>query len=186
MTSLSAARNAIGSGGAVGAAVRSAAMPSVARDRVEPRLRQISFFLPNRLGALRRAVDLLESKDVRIAGISVLESADHAVVRLVVDRPDGTVELLTEAGYGTCITEILCVNLPPGPRFGIQRVLSVLLGAEVSITYLYGLILSEQGHPLLALKTDDLPMAERVLQRSGFHLLGQDDLAWPGESTASA
>jgi hypothetical protein len=157
-------------------------MPATARDRVEPRLRQISFFLPNRLGALRRAVDLIEGKDVRIAGISVLESADHAVVRLVVDRPDGTLELLSEAGYGACVTEILGVALPLGPRFGIQRVLSVLLGAEVSITYLYGLILSDGGQPLLALKTDDLPMAERVLPRSGFRLLGQDDLTWPGES----
>ena len=158
-------------------------MPATARDRVEPRLRQVSFFLPNRLGALRRAVDLLDANDVRIAGISVLESADHAVVRLVVDRPDGAMERLAAEGHGVAVTEILGVALPPGPRFGIQRVLALLLGAEVSVTYLYGLILSDDGRPLLALKTDDLAMAERVLRRSGFHLVGQDDLAWPDETS---
>lgn len=158
-------------------------MQETAKGRIEPRLRQVSFFLPNRLGALRRAVQVLEENDVRIGGISVLEAADHAVVRLVVDRPDGAFDLLTAAGYGGCITEILGVALPPGPRFGIQRVLSVLLGAEVSLMYLYGLILQDRGHPLLALQADDLDMAVRVLRRNGFRLVGQDDLSWPQEGT---
>ena len=154
-------------------------MPEIANDRVDPRIRQVAFFLPNRLGSLRRAIQILEEKDVRIGGISVLEAADHAAVRLVVDRPDGAFELLTEAGYGGCITEILGVQLPPGPRFGIQRVLSVLLGAEVNVWYVYGLIVQADGHPVLALQADDLSMAGRVLVRNGFPLLGQDDLHWP-------
>jgi hypothetical protein len=159
-------------------------MPEVANQQVNPRLRQVSFFIPNRLGALRRAIQILEEKDVRIGGISVLETADHAVVRLVVDRPDGAFELLTAEGYGGCITELLGVRLPPGPRFGIQRVLSVLLGAEVSLMYCYGLILQAGGHPVLALQADDLGMAGRVLVRNGFPLVGQDDLHWPDQGYA--
>jgi hypothetical protein len=156
-------------------------MPDVASDQVNPRLRQVAFFLPNRLGALRHSLQVLADRDIRIGGISVLESTDHAVVRLVVDRPDGAFELLTAAGYGGCITELLGVQLPAGPRFGIQRVLSTLLGAEVSLMYVYGLILQSDGHPLLALQADDLGMAGRVLQRNGFPLVGQDDLEWPNE-----
>jgi hypothetical protein len=155
-------------------------MPSTARGHLDSRLRQVSVFLPNRLGALRRAVDLLENAHVRIAGIAVLESADHAVVRLVVDLPAVALRTLTEAGYGASETEILGVALAPGPRFGIQRVLSVLLAAEVSIMYVYGLILTDGGQPILALRTDDLDLAGRVLTNGGFRLLGQDDLAWPG------
>jgi hypothetical protein len=154
-------------------------MPDTARDVVEPRIRQVAFFLPNRLGALRDAVRILGEHDVRIGGISVLESADHAVVRLVVDRPDGAFEVLTGAGYGGCITEILGVALPAGPRFGIQRVLSILLGAEVSLMYVYGLILESEGQPVLALQADDREMATRVLRRNGLRLVGQDDLTWP-------
>lgn len=154
-------------------------MPEVAHGRSEPRLRQLSFFLTNRLGALRRSVSLLSDQDVRIGGISVLEHADHAVVRLVVDRPDGAAEILAAAGYGVNVTELLGVTLPPGPRFGMQRVLSVLLGAEVNLWYCYGLILQADGHPLLALHADDLGMAGRVLRGNGFSLVGQDDLVWP-------
>ncbi len=151
------------------------------RGRTEPRLRQVSFFLPNRLGALKRAVGVIGDKDIRIAGISVLEATDHAVVRIVVDRPDGALDWLKEAGYGVTLTEVLGVALPPGPRFGMQRVLSTLVGAEVSIQYVYGLILTDDGHPLIALQADDLEIAGHVLRRNGFRLVGQDDLLWPAE-----
>jgi hypothetical protein len=154
-------------------------MPSTAKDHLDARLRQVSLFLPNRLGALRRAIDVLERADVRIAGISVLEAADHAVVRLVVDRPDTAIESLTKAEYGAASSDVLGVSLPAGPRFGMQRVLSVLLSAEVSLMYAYGLILSDDGRPILALRADDLDLAARVLVRGGFRVLGQDDLVWP-------
>jgi hypothetical protein len=154
-------------------------MAMTARDRSEPRIRQVSFFLPNRLGALRHAVRTLADEGVRIAGMSMLEATDHAVVRLVVDRPDGAHDLLTAAGYSGCLTEILGVTLPPGPRFGIQRALAVLVGAEVSLMYVYGLIVQADGNPVLALRADDLDLAGRVLRTNGFALVGQDDLVWP-------
>lgn len=154
-------------------------MTETAKDHGDPRLRQVSFFLPNRLGSLRRALQILEERNVRIGGISTLEGADHAVVRLVVDVPDGAAQLLSEAGYGTCVTECIGVALPAGPRFGIQKVLSVLLGGEVNVWYAYALILRADGHPVLALQVDDREMAGRVLRRHGFEMVGQDDLVWP-------
>jgi hypothetical protein len=151
-------------------------------DTLEPRVRQVSFFLPNRLGALRRALDLLAEKDIRIGGLSVLESTDHAVVRLVVDRPEDAYATLSEAGYGGCVTEVLGVVLQTGPRFGILRVLSLLLSAEVSVQYAYGLIVQADGRPLLALQVDDRGLAARVLAHNGFTVTGHDQLAWPTES----
>lgn len=155
-------------------------MPATAKGHLDARLRQVSVFLPNRLGALRRAIDVLESDDVRVAGIAVLDSSDHAAVRLVVDQPTVALRSLTGAGYGTAETDILGVGLALGARFGMQRVMSVLLAAEVSITYVYGLILTDLGQPILALKADDLDLAGRVLTNGGFRLIGQDDLVWPG------
>jgi hypothetical protein len=154
-------------------------MPATAKDHLDARLQQVALFLANRLGSLRRAIDVLERAGVRIAGVNVLEAADHAVVRVIVDRPQLALDSLVEAGYGASLTEVLGVALPPGPRFGIQRVLSVLLSAEVSLMYVYGLILSDQGQPILALRADDLDLAARVLENGGFRVLGQDDLEWP-------
>jgi hypothetical protein len=149
-----------------------------ARDRLDPRIQQISFFLPNRLGALRRAFAALESQKLKIGGISTLDATDHAVVRVVVDKPETALQILTGEGYGACSTDVLGCALPPGPDFGILRVLSVLVAAEVNVEYAYSLILRTDGHPVLALQVDDLEMAGRVLRSHGFTLVGQNQLLW--------
>jgi hypothetical protein len=157
-------------------------MPETARDQLEPRIRQIAFFLPNRVGALRRALHLLEERGVKIGGVVILDAADHAVVRIVVDKPDGALEALVAEGYGGCLTEVLGVAFPPGPRFGIQRVFAQLLGAEVNVEYAYALMMQADGNPILALQADDLTMAARVLRHNGYVLVGQDQLSWPADA----
>ena len=154
-------------------------MPETARDQIEPRIQQVSFFLPNRVGALRRALHLLEARGVRIGGVVILDAADHAVIRLVVDRSEAALEALVAEGYGGCITEILGAAMPPGPRFSIQRVFAVLLGAEVNVEYAYALVMQADGCSILALQADDLTTAGHVLRRNGFVLVGQDQLTWP-------
>jgi hypothetical protein len=150
----------------------------VARDRLDPRIQQISFFLPNRLGALRRAFAALEGRKLKIGGISTLDATDHAVVRLVVDQPETALKLLTDEGYGACATDVMGCALPAGPDFGILRVLSVLVGGEVNVEYAYALILRHERRPVLALRVDDLDMAGRVLRSHGLTLVGQDQLSW--------
>jgi hypothetical protein len=162
-----------------GAAENPAPMPETSREQIEPRIRQVAFFLPNRLGSLRRALDLLAGKAIRIGGLTVNEAAEHAVVRIVVDRPEAAYETLTEEGYGGCVTELLGVALPPGPRSGILRVLALLLAAELNLEYAYGLTVQSEGNPVLALQVDDLDLATRVLKRNGFTVTGQDQMEWP-------
>lgn len=151
-------------------------MPETSRGQTDPRIVQISVFLPNRLGALRQAIQRLEVEDVRILGLNVLDAADHAVVRLVVDRPAAAVAALAQAGYGVFETEVLAVQVPAGRRNAMQHVLSALVGAEVNMEYVYGLLSRLDGRALVALQTDDSAMAERVLRSRGFDLVHQDEL----------
>jgi hypothetical protein len=153
------------------------------RENIDPRIQQISFFLPNRLGALRRAFAALESKRLKIGGISTLDATDHAVVRLVVDKPETALEILAAEGYGACATDVMGCALPPGPDFGILRVLSLLVSGEVNVEYAYSLILRHDRQSVLALQVDDLDMAGRVLRSHGITLVGQDQLLWEDPST---
>ena len=74
-------------------------MFEVANDQTGPRIKQLSVFLSNRLGALLKVTRALEGKKVRICAISILDSADHAVIRLVVDRPSSAMEVLVLDGF---------------------------------------------------------------------------------------
>ena len=154
-------------------------MAEIARDRADDaRLRQLSFFLPNRLGALFRATQHLEKQHVRICGLSLLDATDHVVARMIVNRPAAAKEQLEEAGFTVYETELLGVALPTGEEYGIRKVLSGLLGAEVNIAYAYALIVQVDGHPVLALKVDDMSMAARVVRGARLDLVDQDQLGW--------
>jgi hypothetical protein len=154
-------------------------MAEIARDRAsDPRLKQLSFFLPNRLGALFRATQHLEKEQVRICGLSLLDATDHVVVRMIVNRPAVAKEQLAKAGYPVYEAELLGVALPTSEEFGIRKVLSGLLGAEINIAYAYALIVQVDGHPVLALKVDDMDVAARVVRSAKLELVDQAELGW--------
>jgi hypothetical protein len=154
-------------------------MPGTIEDQGGSIIVQLSFFLPNRLGALLRATRELDAKGIRICALSILDAADHAVVRMVVDRPTDAKSALIAEGYAVFETDLLGVTLPAGKGLGIGKVLSALLMAEVNIHYIYPLVVQADAHPVIVLHVDDMHAASRVLRQKGLDLIGQDDLAWP-------
>ena len=68
-------------------------------------VRQLSVFLENRLGQLLRLTQIIEHKEVKILGISVLDSIDHAVVRLLCNDPDDAIDVLKGAGFAVSIAD---------------------------------------------------------------------------------
>src|SRR5215510_10302848 len=142
-------------------------MPEVTRDQTGPQIKQLSFFLPNRLGALLRSTRCLETHHVRICAVSILDAADHAVVRMVVDRPALAKEALEAEGHSVFETELLGVALPVEKGMEIRMILSALLLAEVNIHYIYSLMVQANGRPVVALHVDDLRAAGKVLRAQG-------------------
>ena len=109
-------------------------MIEIARDQTGPRVIQLTIFLPNRPGALLKVVRNLEEHNIRICGLSILDSADHAVIRMTVDRPDMAIETLSDEGFTVHTLKLLAVELPVDRNFGTRQVLSILLLAEVNIS----------------------------------------------------
>ncbi len=138
-------------------------------------VRQLSVFLENRLGQLHRLTRIFERTDVRILALSVVNSVDCAIIRLLVDDPDEARRLLRDAGFALTESELLVVLLPEGKR-AILTVCSALVAAEVNILYMYPLLPHPDGQPALAIKTDDLQMAADLLRSKRFVVLDQSDL----------
>ncbi len=149
-------------------------MADVTEDQLSNRIKQISVFLPNRLGALLAINRALDSADIRILAVSILDAADHAVARLVVDQPTLARELLTTEGHSVVETDLLGVVLPQG--VGIRRVLTAVILAELNVHYIYSLMVMSKERPVLALHVEEPAAAARVLLEEGMGLLNQDDL----------
>jgi hypothetical protein len=151
-------------------------MLETAREQAFPKLTQISFFLPNRVGSLQRVVHVLEQAHIVICGLSILDAHDHAVVRMVVDRPHKAIEAMGMGGRQICTTQLLGVALPGDAEHGVSQLLATLVRAELNVMYIYTMLVRHDDMPVLAVHVDDLDAAAMVVRRAGFELVEQEDL----------
>ncbi len=137
---------------------------------------QFSVMLENRVGALLALVKLLNDHQVDVIGLSVQDSYDTTVVRLVVTDPDTVQTVFIEKGiaFGSC--ELLVVALPKGPA-QLGECLSALLQAETNIYFCYPLLVHPGDKTMLALRLDDHEFGSDVLHNNGFNVLCQEDLS---------
>lgn len=138
------------------------------------RVRQFTIFLENRVGRLMLLVRALEDYGGTIVALSIEESADAALVRLITADPDAGRIALRQEGFSFSESEMLAVELPRGGH-PIESTCHALLAAELNIHYAYPLLVWPEG-PALALYVDDPTLAAQLLIRKGFRLIGESDL----------
>src|SRR5262249_20753522 len=140
-----------------------------ARGRDWPSVRQFNVFLANRVGALLHVVRQFETTDIRIVSLTVVESADCAIIRIVLSDPERALEIFERAKLPVTESDLLVVQLPEG-RQPLLQICKALLGAEISIHYAYPLMIGPHGSPALALCVDDHETAVQNLAAQGFTL----------------
>lgn len=139
-------------------------------------VRQFSVMLPNRAGALAAMVKMLRASGIEVLGISVQDSRDATVARIVVTDPESTEHLFIEKGIPHACCDLVVVALrESGP--GLLQCLDTLMIAETNIDFAYALMPAWQGHSLLAMHVEDYEFAVAVLHQSGFKLLYQEELS---------
>ncbi|MCC7351751.1 MAG: hypothetical protein IT446_14415 [Phycisphaerales bacterium] len=139
------------------------------------RIRQFTVFLENKVGRLQTLVRTLEEMEVRIVALSIEQSADSALARLICTNPDLSRRVLMEAEFAFSEVDLLALELPKRTRQPLIAICSALLAAEINIHYVYPLLSYPRG-PALALYVDDPTLAAQLLMRKGFTLIGESDL----------
>jgi hypothetical protein len=139
-----------------------------------PTVRQLSVFLENRVGQLLRLTQVIERRKIKILALSVSDSVDFAVVRLLFDNPDEAAQVLRAEDFAISLADVLVVKLPRGDR-GLLTIFSALLSAEVNISYAYPLLPAWFG-PAIALSVDNIEISAETLRRKKFVVLTEPDL----------
>ena len=149
---------------------------ATARGRDWPSVRQFSVFLQNRVGALLDMVRKIEATGNRILTLSVVDSADCAIVRIVLSDPERACETFAQAKLPFLESDLLVVELPAGKQ-PLALICKALLAAELNIHYAYPMMAgAATNRPALALHVDDLETAAGTLRKQGFTILSEDDL----------
>ena len=139
-----------------------------------PRNTQFSVFLTSRVGQLLDLMRIFDGQAVTLAGLAVVDAADHAVVRVLTSRAELTRRLLLRRGLTFAEAEVLAVELAPDRT--LTHLCQSLLAAEVNIHYAYSLVVQPRGLPVIAVHTDDLLLSGQLLRRKLFTLLAENDL----------
>ena len=145
------------------------------RGRNYPSIRQFSIFCPNKVGQLTALVKHVESAKLRVCALSIVDSADCAIIRMVTTHPERAYEIYERSGYQFTEVDLLVVELPTVAQ-PLLAICSALLRAEINIHYSYPLLVRPYGNPALAFHVDAHELASQVLTGGGFTLLTEEDL----------
>jgi hypothetical protein len=138
------------------------------------RVVQFAIFTPNRLGRLHHLIRLLAGQAVHVLALTVLDSTDSAIIRLVVDDPQRARELLAREGFPFTESHLLVVEVN---STDLAALMAVLLEAELHVNYLYSFIPHPNGKSLVGLSLEDNELAEQALHRHQFRTLRQPDIS---------
>ena len=153
-----------------------AAMPDQTLEalRGDP-VKQFSIFTANKLGRLHDLIAHFSRYEVHVLAMTVLDTTDSAILRLVTDDPDRARDLLVEDSFPFTESEVLVVEIDSDNK--LHGVLSALLEAEININYLYSSIVHPRFSSLLVLSLEDREVAAQALQRHQFKVLNQADIS---------
>lgn len=151
--------------------------PMAAKTSIRPvdPVKQFSVFTENRVGRLFDLIGLLRDNNVHLIGITVLDTTDSAILRIVVDDPDKARELMVNNDFPYTETNVLCVEIDD--ESSIRDILAALLEAEINVHYVYSFMRRPEGKTALALSVEDADIAAQALSTRGFRILTQSDIS---------
>ncbi len=139
-------------------------------------VKQFSIMLLNETGALQSLLSLLKSAGVELLGISVKDSSDVTIIRIVVSDPETTEAIFCERGIPHTTRDMLVVAFRE-PASQLLDCLNAFSNAETNIDFGYALLPNPEGKSLLAFHVDDIEFGKHILNNAGFEVMEQDDLS---------
>ena len=136
---------------------------------------QISVFLENRAGQLAEITKILADNGVDLRAISIAETADYGVLRMIVDNADKATGLLLTNGYILSMTPVLVVAVPDQPG-GLAPVLGVLAEGNIDIEYMYSLFTPEVGKAYMVFRISDESKFMELMVEHGMQLATAEEL----------
>jgi hypothetical protein len=136
-------------------------------------IKQLSVFLEDKSGRLTELTRILAENDINITALSLAETADYGIVRMVVGRPDLAKEVLEDAGFSVGLTDVVCLRMPDKPG-GLYSALRILAENNVNIDYMYAF--SNNGVALAVIRAGDIDQVIDVLQQNKMQLISQSEI----------
>ncbi|MBE6535815.1 MAG: amino acid-binding protein [Ruminococcaceae bacterium] len=137
--------------------------------------KQLTVFIENRSGRLSEVLGVLKDNDVNILSLSLADTTEFGLLRLIVDNAARGKEKLTENGFSSLLSDVSIIQIPH--KVGsLQELLKVIDANGINIEYMYGLSI-ESDEAYVVLKASDVQKVDGILSANGINTISCEDLA---------
>ncbi len=137
--------------------------------------KQLSVFIENRQGRLGEVLNVLKSNKVNILSLSLADTTEYGLLRLIVSNPELGKEKLAEDGFSTMLTDVIVLKITHQAG-SLQGLLKILSDEDINVEYMYGLSI-DGDEASVVLKTSDIKKAESVFNKQNVKMLSSSDIA---------
>ena len=138
-------------------------------------VRQISIFMENRAGRLKEITGVLAKAGVNIRALSLADTSDFGILRLIVDKPDHAVDVLHKEGFTIRENTVIACEVEDKPG-GLHKILKLLADGGISVEYMYGFLERHSDKAIMIIRVEDTEKAIRLLQEGGIALVKGETL----------
>lgn len=139
------------------------------------KIQQLSVFVENKEGRLAEITDALAKANIDIRAISIADTSDFGILRLIVDRPDEAVTALKEANMTVSLTSVIAIGITDKPG-EFAKAMKVLAENHIVIEYMYAFISRDKGRAFVILRVNDEEQALQSLQDAGIMILTSEEI----------
>lgn len=139
------------------------------------KIKQLSIFLENRKGRMRKALDVLEKGGVNIRALSIADTSDFGILRLIVPEPEKAKELLEDNNFLVKIGEVIAVRMPDRPG-GLGEILGILDDNDINLEYLYAFVEEKENRAIVLLHPENIDEGIEALQDGGAEVISADGI----------
>lgn len=137
-------------------------------------VKQLSVFLENREGRLEDVLAVLKNNEVNIASLSLADTNEFGMLRLLVNKPEAAYNALKRNGFSCKLTDVLAIKM--SHRVGVlQQLLEIICEEHINIEYMYALTTGQENAAMI-LKTSDLDAAAKALKSKGVEIVAPTEL----------
>ena len=138
-------------------------------------IKQLTVFIQNKKGTVVSVTDILSKSNINLRALSIAETQDFGILRLIVNDEKAAEAVLTENGYLIKVIDVVGVKIGDEPG-KLTAALDVLDKADINVEYLYAFMARTEKHAYVVLRVEDNAVAEKVLTDAGFKMICEADI----------
>jgi hypothetical protein len=139
------------------------------------KLKQISVFLENKEGRLKKAISILSQASINIRALSIADTSEFGILRLIVPEPELAQEKLEENNFVVKVNEVIAVEVPDQPG-GLDSILTILYKAKINVEYLYAFVEKNEDKAIVVIRTENIDEGIKALEDSDIKVMSAEDV----------